>query len=67
MAAVQAGGAALSVEIRLCHGIDEFNLCVDLQREVWGFSDLDLVPLVVDVDVLVLVPAFLCLAPSLFA
>ena len=25
--------------------LEEFNACVELQREVWGFSDLDLVPL----------------------
>ena len=34
-----------SVSIRMCHAIDELNACVELQREVWGFSDLDLVPL----------------------
>lgn len=34
-----------SVSIRLCHSFDELNACVDLQRDVWGFSDLDLVPL----------------------
>lgn len=30
---------------RKCHGVEEFNECVRLQKEVWNFSDLDLVPL----------------------
>ena len=34
-----------SVSIRMCHAIDELSACVELQRNVWGFSDLDLVPL----------------------
>ena len=33
------------VSIRMCHSFDELNACVELQRDVWGFSDLDLVPL----------------------
>ena len=33
------------IEIRLCHGLDELNACVALQKEVWNFSDYDLVPL----------------------
>ena len=33
------------ISIRMCHAFDELNACVDLQRDVWGFSDLDLVPL----------------------
>lgn len=35
---------ASSVEIRYCRGVPEFQACVDLQREVWGFSDADLIP-----------------------
>ena len=35
---------ASSVEIRHCRGVSEFQACVDLQREVWGFSDADLIP-----------------------
>jgi predicted GNAT superfamily acetyltransferase len=31
--------------IRKCTGIEEFKACVDLQKEVWKFSDLDVVPL----------------------
>ena len=48
------GGKALSsadvstttraIDIRHCHDISEFQACVDLQREVWKFSDADLVP-----------------------
>jgi predicted GNAT superfamily acetyltransferase len=33
------------VELRRCHSIDEFHACVALQKEVWNFSDADLVPL----------------------
>jgi predicted GNAT superfamily acetyltransferase len=31
--------------IRKCRNIDELRACVDLQREVWKFDDLDLIPL----------------------
>ncbi|MGH9671384.1 MAG: GNAT family N-acetyltransferase [Terriglobales bacterium] len=34
-----------TISIRMCHSFDELNACVELQRDVWGFSDLDLVPL----------------------
>ena len=33
-----------SIELRHCREIPEFQACVDLQREVWGFSDADLIP-----------------------
>ena len=33
------------VKIRVCTTLKEFEDCVELQQEVWGFSDLDLVPL----------------------
>ena len=33
------------MELRCCHSIDEFHACVALQKEVWNFSDADLVPL----------------------
>jgi len=33
------------ITIRKCHGIDEFKACVALQKEVWQFDDLDIVPL----------------------
>ena len=33
------------ITIRKCNRIDEFKACVDLQKEVWNFDDLDIVPL----------------------
>ena len=33
------------ITIRKCEGIDEFNACVSLQKEVWNFADVDLIPL----------------------
>jgi len=33
------------ITIRRCQGIEELRACVQLQKTVWGFSDLDLVPL----------------------
>ena len=33
------------ITIRKCMGIDELDACVALQKEVWNFSDLDLIPL----------------------
>ncbi len=37
--------SADSVELRRCHGIEEFRACVALQKEVWNFTDAELVPL----------------------
>jgi predicted GNAT superfamily acetyltransferase len=34
-----------SIVIRNCEGIEELRSCVTLQKEVWNFSDADLVPL----------------------
>ncbi len=34
-----------SIVIRNCEGIEELRSCVVLQKEVWNFSDADLVPL----------------------
>ena len=34
-----------NIEVRRCHGIEEFRACVALQKEVWNFSDAELVPL----------------------
>ncbi|HET7890729.1 MAG TPA: GNAT family N-acetyltransferase [Candidatus Sulfotelmatobacter sp.] len=31
--------------LRRCHGIEDFRACVALQKEVWNFSDAELVPL----------------------
>ena len=36
--------AASAFELRQCHEIAEFQACVDLQKEVWSFSDADLIP-----------------------
>jgi predicted GNAT superfamily acetyltransferase len=50
MAAGQARGAGSrvsvdSIVIRKCRQLDEMRACVALQKEVWSFSDADLVPL----------------------
>jgi predicted GNAT superfamily acetyltransferase len=48
MARIEAAGKSLSADtvvLKSCSTLDEFTACVDLQREVWGWSDLDLVPL----------------------
>lgn len=37
--------SADALELRLCSTLEEFNACVELQREVWGWTDLELVPL----------------------
>jgi predicted GNAT superfamily acetyltransferase len=44
----EAGETQLSsdaIAIRNCQGIDELRACVALQKEIWNFSDADLVPL----------------------
>lgn len=35
----------MPVELRRCHGIEDFRACVGLQKEVWNFTDAELVPL----------------------
>jgi predicted GNAT superfamily acetyltransferase len=49
MASGQAEGktaiAGSSVVIRKCHELEEMRACVALQKEVWNFSDAELVPL----------------------
>ena len=37
--------SAPAVEIRNCHELEEFRACLELQKEVWGFTDAELVPL----------------------
>ena len=32
------------ITIRKCSEIDEFNACVELQKEVWKFDDIDVIP-----------------------
>src|SRR5579871_1810398 len=34
-----------AIVVRHCHGIEELRACVALQKEIWNFSDADLVPL----------------------
>lgn len=34
-----------AIELRRCHNIEEFRACVALQKEVWNFTDAELVPL----------------------
>ena len=43
--AESAGQAVSGIEIRACRGLDEFQACVALQKEVWNFADADLIPL----------------------
>jgi predicted GNAT superfamily acetyltransferase len=45
MAAIQAPAVSAEPIIRLCRGIEEMETCVRLQKEVWNFSDYDLIPL----------------------
>ena len=33
------------IVIRPCQGLDEMRACVGLQKEVWNFTDIELVPL----------------------
>jgi predicted GNAT superfamily acetyltransferase len=34
-----------AVIVRNCHGLDELRACVALQKEIWNFTDAELVPL----------------------
>ena len=34
-----------SIEIRQCHSLDDMRACLALQKEVWNFTDIELVPL----------------------
>lgn len=34
-----------SIELRRCHNVEDFRACVALQKEVWNFTDAELVPL----------------------
>jgi predicted GNAT superfamily acetyltransferase len=47
MATGQAPGksAVSEITIRKCEALDEIRACVALQKEVWNFSDIELVPL----------------------
>ena len=37
--------SADSIELRRCHNVEDFRACVALQKEVWNFTDAELVPL----------------------
>jgi len=37
--------SANSITIRSCHGLEELHACVALQKEVWNYSDADVLPL----------------------
>ena len=37
--------SAEAIVIRRCQGLDELRACVALQKEIWNFSDAELVPL----------------------
>ncbi len=41
----ETGLSADSIVLRRCHGLDELRACVALQKEVWNFTDAELVPL----------------------
>jgi len=48
VAGIEAEGKAVSadkINLRACSTLDEYRACLELQREVWGFSDVELVPL----------------------
>ncbi len=49
MAGVEAAGtdavARADIVVRRCEGAGELMACVELQKEVWGFSDAELIPL----------------------
>jgi predicted GNAT superfamily acetyltransferase len=48
LAGVEAAGEAVSAYsavLRNCTTLEDFRACVTLQKEVWGFSDAELVPL----------------------
>ena len=40
-----AATTASTIAIRICRGLDEMSACVSLQKEVWSFTDAELVPL----------------------
>src|SRR6202030_373905 len=44
-AAREAGVSPDTVAIRHYHGLDELRACVALQKEVWNFTDAELIPL----------------------
>ena len=39
-----SSSASPEIIIRHCNGLEELEACVQLQKEVWGFDDIDIVP-----------------------
>jgi len=37
--------SARSIDLRSCHSLDDMRACLALQKEVWNFTDIELVPL----------------------
>jgi predicted GNAT superfamily acetyltransferase len=37
--------ASVQVQVRGCHGLEEFKACVELQKLVWAAADIEVVPL----------------------
>ena len=33
-----------TIQVRKCHGIEEFQRCVELQKEIWGEADIEVEP-----------------------
>jgi predicted GNAT superfamily acetyltransferase len=44
-AGVERAVSAQSISLRKCGSLEELHACVALQKEVWGFADIELVPL----------------------
>ena len=44
-AGVDAAKIGVGLTIRRCRTPEEFAACVDLQKEVWQFADIDIVPI----------------------
>jgi predicted GNAT superfamily acetyltransferase len=43
--AERLGSVGSGLTVRRCHETSEFAACVDLQKEVWQFSDIEIVPI----------------------
>ena len=37
--------ASAGIQVRHCHGLEEFQACLELQKRVWGGAEIDVVPL----------------------
>lgn len=45
MAGIEAAGEVKGVVVRRCEAFEELEACVALQKEVWGFTDAEMIPL----------------------